>query len=214
MQSDHFRYDEKIKAMENPLYSTQSPSTVTSAFPTYESIFTMTQTFLKSILPSEAQILLANSGGNKEIEELSPDNPGWKFAHLNTLYDNQNNSTFNAAVSLFLLHFLADDGSKLTLLSQISHRLKKGSPFVLVTLSGDRTEPEFERQLAAWKIHLLKSAISPTEKVDLEGELESVRNLPLITQGRISQLLSQAGFEQQSLFYATYFCRGWVVVKS
>lgn len=214
MHNAHLQYEEQINRIANPLYCTLSVPAVTSAFPTYESIFTMTRAFFESTLPLESHILLANSGGNKEVEELSPRNSGWKFSHLNTLRDNHRASTFDAAACLFLLHFLPDDGAKLSLLFEIARRLKKGSPFVLVTLTGDRTEPEFARQLAAWKIQLQQSTMNSTTTIDIDSELDSVRNLPLTTQGRISELLGQAGFEQQTLFYATYFCRGWVVVKS
>lgn len=199
----------------------------------------MVRHFMQSRVGSAGTMLVVNSGGQQEVDSFGDLRPSWDFslfqpgARAATQSGDMSNftngiaelpsqelselsnitTTFDAASCTLLLHFLETDETKLDLLTEIAKHLRPGSPLALVTLTGDKHEPEFERQLAAWRMNLECWSNETLSKTDIERELDQVRSLPLITQGRLSELMNEAGFEQSTLFYATYFCRGWIALK-
>ncbi|MCL5077525.1 MAG: class I SAM-dependent methyltransferase [Actinobacteria bacterium] len=224
-----------IKHRYNPLYSSADTEQLVMSLPTAAHLYELVHTFLSSHLGTSKTILIANSGGLNETKALQTSNPTWQMAVYqpddaatsqnessnrpdqfsvsglsSLLLDDSIDQLYDGAFCNLLLHFL-DNETKLKLLKSISSHLKPGSPFVLVTLTGDRAEPEFDRQLDAWKMTLDKSNGILT--INSEAEANQVKTLPLVTQGTLSKLLEDSGFEQSTLFYATYFCRGWVLLK-
>lgn len=221
----------------NKLYSSLDPEWLQAGFPTASAIYPMIRNFIISQVGDRGKILVANSGNHLELDAFGSGFPNLTFSvyqaedcvdpapnnfsqsnlnlfEMEKLTDlDSDPRIYDAAICSFLIHFLNDDDTKLEVLKNISNRLKSGSPFILVTCTGDRSEPEFERQLKAWAVNLEENSKIDSTLLNIEQELENVRNLPLITQGRLSELMSAAGFHQSSLFYATYFCRGWVSLK-
>ena len=167
------------KLRYNPLYSSANTEMLVQSLPTVTQLYELVNTFLSSHPGTSKTILIANSGGINDITVLKTSNPTWQFTLFQPeeALNNHNDSSaqldldkssvkvlsyllsslssdpqYDGAFCNLLLHFF-DDQTKLQLLKSISSQLKPGSPFALVTLTGDHTEPEFDRQLEAWKMN-------------------------------------------------------------
>lgn len=229
------KFDPTIAFPYSPGELVRYRTLIASALPTYDHIFQMSKTFLESALPEEARVLVLQCGNIRELEVLAQAHPRWVFTGIdqspellnsvrsetkslipNGLINLIQGSTdeipvdrpFDAATCILLLHLIPDDDSKLALLKRIAKSLKPQSTFILVSLTGDHQEPEFARQLDAWKLHISqKKSMAAVEADEFARIIES---LPVTTQGRLMELMKDAGFDQPTLFYATYQCRGWV----
>src|SRR5690606_19475400 len=99
-------------------------------------------------------------------------------------------SAFDAATLVLVMHFLPDDGAKLRLLQSITHRLRSGSPLVLVDMF---REPEtFDRYLHILEKHLVQMGIAGNR---IDDGLAHIRNdIHSVPEQRIKALLQEAGF--------------------
>lgn len=86
--------------------------------------------------------------------------------------------------------------------------LEPGSPFILVTMYGDQSEPEFDVRMNLWKSIWLD--LTDLTKDDVEEMEESVRELSFVSSTDIEELLKQAGFDRVSQFFSTTLFGGWI----
>jgi len=126
-----------------------------------------------------------------------------------TIADLPGSSTFNAATSILVMHFLPDDGAKLRFLQSIASRLKPGSPLVLVDMF--REAATFERYLDFLEKHLLLAGID--EEGITEG-LNHIRNdIHAVPERRVISLLQEAGFSNILRFNHHLIYGGWVAER-
>lgn len=145
----------------------------------YDLIFTLAHCFLRAQRQPDPTLLVVGAGGGMEIEHFLPANPGWRLTGVDpsremlalargrserlgvqdrvellhgTVDDLPPERAFDAAVCLFVLHFLADD-DKLALLRGIAARLRDEAP--LLVASAARVEAGDLRAdfLGAWQQH-------------------------------------------------------------
>jgi tRNA (cmo5U34)-methyltransferase len=205
------------------------------ALPTYDAMFRMVQSFLRANVNDAANILVVGAGGGNEIVTFGKANPSWTFVGVDpseamlevALQKAKNegieervtiqtgkieqvdlNGEFNGATCLLVLHFVETIEEKLSLLRTVKELLKPGSPFVLVTMYGDQSNPEFNERMNLWKSIWLD--LTDLTQEDVEGMEESVRELSFIPSTEIEELLEKAGFERITQFFSTTLFGGWI----
>ena len=205
------------------------------ALPTYDAMFRMVQSFLRAHVKDAANVLVVGAGGGNEIVTFGKANPTWTFAgvdpseamldvaiqkaknegieervsiHTGTIEQIEFEETFDGATCLLVLHFVETIEEKLSLLKTVKENLKPGAPFVLVTMYGDQSKPEFDERMNLWKSIWLDLTNLTLE--DVEGMEASVRELSFISAKQIEDLLEQAGFERITQFFSTTLFGGWI----
>ena len=115
---------------------------------------------------------------------------------------------FGAATLLLVLHFMADDGTKLALLKDIAIRLEKDAPFILLDITGD------QNQLKA-NLKILKLLLpAGLEEEDIAHRMTRIEhNLHSISEKRLGELLMEAGFEAPLRFFQNSIYMGWMTKK-
>ncbi|WP_342542280.1 class I SAM-dependent methyltransferase [Paenisporosarcina sp. FSL H8-0542] len=205
------------------------------ALPTYDALFRMVQSFLRANVNDSAKVLVIGAGGGNEIVTFGTANPTWTFAgvdpseamlevamqkaknagiedrvsiHTGIVEQIEFNETFDAATCLLVLHFVETVEEKLSLLKTVRERLQPGAPFVLVSMFGDQSNPEFDERMNLWKSIWLD--LTDLTQEDVEAMEESVRELSFIPATQIEELLQQAGFERVTQFFSTTLFGGWI----
>lgn len=205
------------------------------ALPTYDALFRMVQSFLRANVKDSAKVLVIGAGGGNEIVTFGTANPTWTFSgvdpseamlevamqkaknegigervsiHTGTIEEIEFNETFDAATCLLVLHFVETIEEKLSLLKTVREKLKPGSPFVLVSMFGDQSLPEFDERMNLWKSIWLD--LTDLTQEDVEAMEESVRELSFIPASQMEELLQQAGFERVTQFFSTTLFGGWI----
>ena len=208
---------------------------VRRTLPTYDSMFRLVQAYLRANTEQHANILLVGAGGGNELTTFGPSNPGWTFTAvdpappmldiarmkaedlkltdrvdfiLGTIDNVDASNTYHAATCMLVLHFIVNVDEKLLLLKKIRQLLTSGAPFVLVSMYGDTSHPEFDELFALWKAYWLDTSDLTIVEVD---EMEkTVRGLSFIPEEEILHLLREAGFGKIAKFFTTNMFGGWI----
>ena len=217
--------------------SSEYDDTAHKIIPAYHSIYELTQHLLRDKLKKDARILVAGAGTGKEIIDFSQNNPHWSFTGFDPaeqmlsiarkkvteasldnkislvlgLIDDVEEKDFDAATSILVMHFLPDDGTKLSFLKGISDKLERGALFVLVDLEGEIGSDEYNTLNAAWKNQQL-FVRGKSDRVE-EDFLTREKEVHFISQKRIESLLKEAGFTKIHKFFKAYLFAGYVAIK-
>jgi len=206
--------------------------------PGYDVLHKMSGLLLKSELSEDARLLVVGSGTASEIRHLAGQAPGWTFtgvepaagmnavarerladanledrAHLVDGYvsDLAEETDFDAALMLLVMHFVDDDGGKENLLKGIAKRLKPGAPLILADLHADVEGARFTRFLDHWRNWQLSSGM-PKEQVE-KGFQTLIKDVAFVPEERILELLHDAGFKTVEPFYGAYLFGAWIAWK-
>lgn len=115
---------------------------------------------------------------------------------------------FSVATLLLVLHFMEDNGHKLSLLKSISERLVAGAPFVLLDITGDKNE--IKQNLDILRLLLPQNV----DQEQIRNRLDRIGNdLFAVSEERLSDLLQQAGFEPPLRFFQSNIYMGWLTRK-
>lgn len=203
--------------------------------PTYDALFRLTQAYFRKNIEANSHILIVGAGGGTELTTLGPENPGWTFTAVDpapsmldlarhkaeqvdvidrvqfiegTIDQVPEKDLYDAATFMLVLHFIKDDAVKLQQLKSIRKRLKKGAPFVLSAMYGDRESAEFEELFSLWKAYWLDTTKLSEEEVN---EMEkTIRKVSFIPEEKIIELLAEAGFGRIAKFFTTNMFGGWI----
>lgn len=200
-----------------------------------DSMFLIARALLENKLAERSKILIVGAGWGDEISLLAAPNPEWqfvgadlseemlklaraRFAHENLpnkieLHQTQigelPDENFDAATCILTLHFVADDGAKLSMLKAIRQRLKSGAPFFLADAVLEKNADVFQENLAAWKRHAQNNGCLPVAVGKMD---ENMKNLPFVTEERELELLHQAGFASARKVFQGIFINGWLAI--
>lgn len=200
-----------------------------------DSMFLIARALLENKLAERSKILIVGAGWGDEISLLAAPNPEWqfvgvdlseemlklaraRFAHENLpnkieLHQTQIgelfDENFDAATCILTLHFVADDGAKLSMLKAIRQRLNSGAPFFLADAVLEKNAGVFQENLAAWKRHAQNNGCSPVAVGKMD---ENMKNLPFVTEERELELLHQAGFASSRKVFQGIFINGWLAI--
>lgn len=115
---------------------------------------------------------------------------------------------YNAATLLLVLHFLEDNGDKLNLLKSIADRLVSGAPFVMLDITGGKSQ--IQQNLNVLRL-LLPDGL---DEEQISNRLDRIENeLFAVSEERLSKLLQEAGFEKPLRFFQSSIYMGWLTKK-
>jgi len=115
---------------------------------------------------------------------------------------------YGAATLLLVLHFLEDDGNKLKLLKDIAERLVSGATFVMLDITGDKNQ--IRQNLKVLRF-LLPDGL---DEEQISNRLNRIENeLYYISEERLSELCTEAGFESPIRFFQSAIYVGWLTKK-
>ncbi len=232
--------EQKIDFDANPPIATNEYDQMAKmALPGYEAMHTMVLSCLRSRLPQTANLLIVGAGTGKELVSIGQGNQDWQMLGVDPSADmlslaeekiqqhglservklfqgyTENlpaTPLYDAATSILVMHFIADDGSKLAFLESIAQRLKSSATFILVDVFGEKNTPQFEQMVSFVKAYWQEMEIPPekTEKL-----LEKVnQGVYPISEVRVLELLQQAGFGNVMRFYTGLWVGGWMATKN
>jgi tRNA (cmo5U34)-methyltransferase len=218
-------------------YGQEYEQQIKNLIPNYDQLFNMCYAFLKSTLEDSARLLVVGVGGGKELTAFGPPNPKWTFTGVDPSgqmleiakkraeslgFEDRVNfykgiveelvdvEPFDAATCILVLHFIPDDGSKLSILKGIAERLKPGAPLILACMVGQHGSLEYSRQMTALSKHRELVGLSPEI---IEDGMKRMEASPIVPESRVFDLLKTAGFCNVLTFYGSYLLRGWVATK-
>ena len=215
--------------------ATEYDKGIRRTLPTYDQMLRISQVFLRNNLSEDASLLIIGGGGGNELKAFGPSNPGWDFTAVDpsksmlevaklkaekleinhrvelihgTIKDVPVEAEFDGGTCILVLHFITDLNEKLALLKKMKSHLKAGSPFVLVSKFGDTKDPEFKELVNLWKNYWLDTTNMSEEKV--EDLMNGTFTEASITEDKIRELLSEAGFHRVANFFKTNHFGGWI----
>ena len=116
---------------------------------------------------------------------------------------------FSAATLLLVLHFMEDNGDKLRLLKDVSERLVSGAPFVMLDITGDKSQ--IKQNLNVLRL-LLPDGL---DEEQIDNSLNRIENeLYAVSEQRLSELLQEAGFEPPLRFFQSAIYMGWLTRRN
>ncbi|HEA16142.1 MAG: class I SAM-dependent methyltransferase [Pseudoalteromonas prydzensis] len=207
-------------------------SRITRLVPGYDLLHTTTAVQLKATLGDNAHILVVGSGTGKDIAELAALNPSWHFTAQDISTDMLNigqkrfadlgisdrvkihvgaveqlTDTFDAALCLLVLHFVADDGDKKSLLRAVAKQLKPSAQLYLADLMRPETSFERDAQFSLCQQLGLTDIGVERMKHNFEHEFYPLDRL------RLSELLDNAGYNAPKLYFKALGFSGYVIQK-
>lgn len=222
-----------------PIAHSQYDESIRQFNAAYEPLFDMAYACLRSLAGEQANLLIVGAGTGMEICTFGRKSAGWRFTGVDPsgemlaiadqkiaacglsdrveLFrgytdDLPAGRPFDAATCALVMHFLPDDGAKLRLLLSISQRLHSGAPLVLVDDFGDPGSEEFWRTVEAWKLYVKAEGADP-QFVDEGFRDQILKRIQFVPEGRILELLGEAGFEKPTRFFTAFLYGGWIAVK-
>lgn len=208
---------------------------VRTGIPGYEALHDCVAALRPQERGDTARLLVAGVGTGEEVVRLGPPNPGWRFTGVDpsadmlavarrrlseagtidrvdlvegVVADLPAEPIYDAATLLLVMHFLPDDGAKLALLRGIAERLAAGAPLLLADLHGDPTSAAFGRLLAAWRQRILDAGADPAEVATSFDRIQV--DIAFVPEGRVGELLREAGFDQPVPFWRGLLFGGWL----
>jgi tRNA (cmo5U34)-methyltransferase len=210
---------------------------ILKVIPGYEALHAMAKAFLGMNLPEEAKLLIVGAGTGKEILNLSQSHLRWQFTgvepsaemmaiaqerlaqqrlsektqlHLGYTDTLPETRDYHAATLMLVMHFVSDDGAKLSLLQSIAKRLKPGASLILADLHGDRTSHSFQQLMSAWRFFRLQD-LGDMSIEEFEADWQRVKNsIHFVSEARIIELLKATGFDEIVKFYNAFAFGGWI----
>jgi tRNA (cmo5U34)-methyltransferase len=216
--------------------ATKYDKEIRKVIPGYEALHDMTNAILGVNLSESANLLVVGSGTGREILNLSQSYPHWEFmgvdpssemmAIAQTQFTQQRLlqrvksylgytdtlpeiRVYDAATLMLVMHFVPDDGAKLSLLQSISKRLKPGATLIVADLHGDTNSARFKQLMAAWRglrLQNLEDMSIEEYEADFQRSMNSIHFIP---EARIFKLLQEAGFSEIVKFYNAFLFGGW-----
>jgi tRNA (cmo5U34)-methyltransferase len=206
--------------------------------PGYDALHQMVAPWL-ALLPGDCSFLSAGAGTGAEIIALARRFPSWRFVGVDVsaqmlqvcrhriaeadirnpvtlfngrLEDYRAPAPFDAASSIFVVHFIKGRELKLAYFRAIAANLKPGGLFVLADLFGDQRSADFVRLLRAWLISYMSQGISGE---NLAQDIAHIfKNIAFMPESDLPALLREAGFIDPLRFYQAFLFGGWVAVKA
>ena len=203
--------------------------------PGYDASHAMAAVLLRDRIGDRGRILVVRAGGGVELAVFTRGCRGWTFTAVDpsaemlrqakvTLeaagaanrvswvqggVENSSQSVIRRCNGLLALHFVPDDGRRLSTLREIHARLKPGAPFLMINGCADRNCARFEDDLRVYAAFARRNG-APADVIDLAVSMlrESVFFVP---PEREEALLAQARFRDVRLFYTGLWIVGRIV---
>lgn len=204
----------------------------------YDELHTLSVSILAARTPDPARLLVVGAGTGEELNRLAtrfpratltgvdPSTPMLDVARERLraadqldrielvpglVEDLPEDPSFDAATLLLVMHFLPDDGAKLTLLRDIAARLRPGAPLVVADLCGDPSSIAFQLLRDAWLQRQVAIGMERSEATDMLIKIEQI--VQFMSESRTLELFGQAGFGNVVPYFQALLFRGWVATR-
>ena len=219
----------KVEVFENER-ATGYNQFVETWIPNYQYFLDRLPKLLQETNPKE--LLVVGCGTGNEIERFTQTSEHWEITGIDPspemikqareklqryknvklieglLADLDVKKKYSAATLLLVLHFLDDNGEKLKLLTLIAERLVSGAPFVMLDITGDKNQ--IKSNLKILRL-LLPDGL---DEEQISNRLTRIENdLHYISEKRLSELCTEAGFEPPLRFFQSAVYVGWLTKK-
>ncbi|MEM7162629.1 MAG: class I SAM-dependent methyltransferase [Bacteroidota bacterium] len=198
--------------------------------PNYHYFMDIAPKLLKNI--QNNSLLVAGCGTGNEIKRFVRDNKNWKITGIDpspemlsqaidslktyktvnliegVVADLDKTEKFGAATLLLVLHFIEDNGAKKELLKDIADRLESNAPFILLDITGDKEQIK-------GNLEILKALLPQgLNEDDLHERLKRIEHkLHAVSEERLTELLTNAGFNKPLRFFQNSIYMGWITQK-
>lgn len=184
------------------------------------------------VLRDQASILVVGAGGGRELETLGSSSKSYRLVGVDPssemlalaqssvekhalaqrtmliegfVDDLPPEVLHEAATSLFVMHFLADDGAKRDLLKAIRQRLQVGAPYLHVDVCFESIEV-FERLRPVYVAHAEANGLESKQAVEVARR---VGTMPIISVSLLEARFTEAGFRMITPFFRGLWYAGW-----
>lgn len=223
-----------IKPFTDPANVARYAADTPQRVPGYDDLHRMAMLLLTEHAPQKANILVLGAGGGLELKAFAQWQPEWHFLGVDPSAEmlqlaegilgpsiervtlqkgyitDAQRGPFDGATCLLTLHFMTK-AERFETLCALRARLTHGARLVVAQhckSDNGQTARELTRLVAfsgGAKFDFSQAAASASVMAE---------KLPLLTQQEEEQLLTDAGFEDVSMFYAGFSLRGWVAVAT
>lgn len=207
---------------------------VQATVPGYNFLHDMAAALIGANVADDANVLIAGPGIGKELITLGNRFKQWRLTAFDpspdmlelsrqamirhgldgrvtlvqgTVDTVQTGEPFDAAIAVLVMHFLPDDGPKAGFLNGLCTHLKTGAPLILADMHGQRGQAATEHLYQCWKRYLQQIHY---DAGTVDNELSM---LHFVSEHRIIELLSEAGFDGIAEFYRAFLFGGWFARK-
>jgi tRNA (cmo5U34)-methyltransferase len=116
-------------------------------------------------------------------------------------------SRFDAAISVFVAHFLQEPAAEQRFFRTIARQVRPGAPLLLADLFGDASGDAFETHLAAWRRSFRRAGATPDEAERAFARIE--QQISFVPEDKLAQILDEAGFDAPTRFYQCFLWGAW-----
>lgn len=186
---------------------------------------------LEAELPDAAHVLIVGAGGGREIERLADSASGFRMTGVDpspamlalaeqfvgssqmtlvrgVVEDLPSNAGFDAATSLFVMHFLAGLEAKRRYLRSIRARLRSNATYLHADVTLDDARA-FERLAPAFRAHAGLMGFDADFAAQATGMLAQMTDGRAISEAATLALLTECGFRPVSPFFRGLWYAGW-----
>lgn len=202
--------------------------------PGYDVLQDTVASVLRTRLPETAHLLVAGAGTGTEIVRMGRRRPQWRFtavdpspdmldrcrvrvaeANLNDrveyvaerVEDLPGSQPFDAAASLLVTHFLADESAKQRYFRALADRLTPGAPLVWADLYRPASDAAFRRLWAAWRGQMGTQMAADEVERTFERIEESIS---FVRPATLARLVTEAGFTAPTPIYQELLWGAWI----
>lgn len=218
-------------SFSNPTDVAQYVDNLTRQVPGVAALHQMAHVLLAEHVPADGHVFVLGAGGGVELRAFAEAHAGWRFTGVDpsaemlalaasTIGDygervqlvhgyieSGPEVEFDGATCLLTLHFLTKD-ERLRTLRELRRRLKPGAPLVIAHHSVPSEASEKRMWFRRWAAFTARNGVPDAAATD-RAEMVADR-LPTLAPSEEEDLLREAGFARESLFYAALTFRGWV----
>lgn len=145
----------------------------------------------------------------KAKEKIAAENLGARVALIaSTVAALPDESAFDAATLLLVLHFVPDDGRKDALLAEIAKRLRPGGTLALADMTAGWSADQARALDPAWTEMQRLNGIADEDIA--KGQAHVAKDVFRLSADEMARRLAHAGFEPSVKFFQAFMFEGWI----
>ncbi len=209
-----------------------------TVIPGYEQLFPATLAVLRQRVGERARVLVVGCGTGQEVAAFAPREPGWTVTAVDPspvmieatrqvardlsvldrvtlvqgLVSDLDDTGFDAATVINVMHFLADDGAKAGLMRDVAMRVRPGGSVVLFDLHGDPASESFRLLDGAWARYMELRGLVGEDKARFRKRLQD--GIVYVPESRVLEICREAGLELTARYFGGLLYGGWLLTRT